>query len=193
MRTTPTQSGRKATEGTATRILNMAIFGAVWTAAGTGGIQGPLGVVLLIIGWIIAAVLVASSVRLRRGAKGLPGDDSPRAREQQKYILRRFNLIFGLELLAIAVSVFVLVLLGLGALAPVVVALIVGIHFFPLASLFEVRAYHLTGGVLCALALITLLSAPDVRLALVGIGSAITLFATATYMLAVGGRAARVH
>jgi hypothetical protein len=174
----------------------MAIFGALWTAAGSGGIEGPAGVVALITGWTIAAVLIVGSVRLRKGVASPSNDDPPRTRERQGHVLRRFNLVFGLELLAIAVSVFGLVLLDLGTLIPPVVALIVGIHFFPLASLFGMRAYYLTGGVLCALALITLVTlsdAPNVRLALAGMGSAITLFATAAYLLIIGGREARAR
>ena len=172
-------------------VLNMALFGAVWTAAGTGGIDGTVGVVILILGWAIAAALCVGSVRLRRGAEGLPLSDSPQAQARQRHTLRRFNLVFGLEIFTIAVAVFLLIRLGLGSLIPSVVALIVGVHFFPLASLFEVRAYHLTGAVLCALALVTLLFAPESRLALVGVGSAVTLFATSAYMLSLGGKAAR--
>lgn len=172
-------------------MLNMALFGAAWTAAGTGGIEGAVGVVILILGWLIAAALCIGSVRLRRGAEGLPRSDSPQAQSRRRHTLRRFNLVFGLEIVAIAVAVFFLVRLGLGSLIPSVVALIVGVHLFPLAKLFGIRAYHLTGAVLCALALVTLLFAPESRLALVGMGSAVTLFATSAYMLFLGGKATR--
>jgi hypothetical protein len=100
-------------------------------------------------------------------------------------------LVFVLEFAAIAVAVLVLVRLDLQSSIPSVVALIVGIHFFPLAGLFEARVYHLTGAVLCALALIAFLLAPESRLALVGVGSAATLFATSAYMLSVGAKATR--
>ena len=193
VRSTPVQAGREATVGTATGVLNMAFFGAVWTVAGSGGIEGATGVIVLIIGWAIALALCVGSVRLRRVAKGLPRNDSPQAQDRQKHNLRRFNLVFGLEFVAIVVAVFLLIRLGSGSLIPSVVALIVGIHFFPLATLFEVKVYHLTGAVLCALALATILFVPESRLALVGVGSAATLFVTSAYMLFLGGKAARAE
>jgi hypothetical protein len=189
MRSTPAQAGREVTAGTATGVLNMALFGAVWIAAGTGGIGGAAGIVVLVVGWTLAAALCVGSVRLRRGADSLPHDDSSQARTHRERVLRRFNLVLGLEFVAIAVAVFLLVRLSLVSLIPSVVALIVGMHFFPLATLFEVRTYRLTGAVLCALALVVLLFAPESRLALVGIGSAATLFVTAAYMLFLGVKA----
>jgi hypothetical protein len=39
-------------------------------------------------------------------------------------------------------------------------AIIVGIHFFPLAPLFQVRSHYLTGALLCLVAIVTLLVVP---------------------------------
>ena len=76
-------------------------------------------------------------------------------------------------------------------LPPGAVALIVGIHFFPLAELFKVRAYHATGAALCVLALVAFFLGPSARLPVVGMGCAATLYATAAYVLASGGKAVR--
>jgi hypothetical protein len=40
-------------------------------------------------------------------------------------------------------------------------ALIVGVHFFPLAALFQVKTHYLVGALLCLLAIITLLVVPE--------------------------------
>jgi hypothetical protein len=96
-----------------------------------------------------------------------------------------------MEFVAIAVAVLVLIRLGLQSSIPSVIALIVGVHFFPLAELFEARAFHLTGAVLCALALVAFLLAPESRLALVGMGSAATLFTSSVHMLFDGAKATR--
>lgn len=191
MSSTPDRADRAATQAMATGALNMAFFGAVWTAAGSGGIGGAAGVGVLVVGWTLAVVLCVGSVRLRRGARALPRDDSLQVQARRRSTLGRFNLVFGLEFLAIAVAVFLLVRLGLQSWIPSVVALIVGIHFFPLAELFGARVYHLTGALLCVLALVAFLLAPGSRLALVGVGSAATLFATSAYVLLVGARATR--
>lgn len=172
-------------------VLNTAVFGAVWTAAGTGGIDSAAGVVVLALGWVLAAVLIVGSVRLRKRAEGLLSDDSSQVR--RKHTLRRFNLAFGLELVAIVVAIFLLIRLGSGSLIPSIVVLIVGIHFFPLAVLFKISAYHLTGGVLCILALLTMAVMPEFRLVLAGLGSAVTLFATSAYMLFLGGKVTRAQ
>lgn len=175
----------------ATGAINMAIFGAVWTAAGSGGLAGASGVILLVVGWSIAAVLGVGALWLRRGARAFPDDVSPQAQADQRNRLRIFNSVFVLEFAAIAIAVFALLQFGMGSLIPSVVTLIVGIHFFPLARLFKVRAYHLTGALLCTLALTSLLLAPGARLAVVGMGSATTLFATAAYLLYFGS--ATIH
>ncbi|WP_195914020.1 hypothetical protein [Planomicrobium sp. YIM 101495] len=64
--------------------------------------------------------------------------------------------------------------------------MIVGVHFFPLASLFGVRIYHLTGGLICALALVTWIFIPvrisidryeaNAYMTVVGLGSAQELY-----------------
>ncbi|HEV7236370.1 MAG TPA: hypothetical protein VGN15_09330, partial [Ktedonobacteraceae bacterium] len=40
-------------------------------------------------------------------------------------------------------------------------AIIVGLHFLPLAALFEVKMYYLVGVLLCLLAIITLVVVPE--------------------------------
>jgi len=96
-----------------------------------------------------------------------------------------------LEGIAIALAVVLLGRYGMGTFIPAVVALIVGLHFFPLAGLYGVKVYYLTGAALCAVALVAFWVAPSARLQLVGLGSAAVLFATAAYILALGGKARR--
>ena len=188
-RTTP--PARELVEGSSTGALFMTIFGAVWGAAGAQALGGIAGAITLAASCALAAVLFLGVVRLRRGALGLPRDDSPGAREWRGRSLRRFNLVFGLQGVAIALSVFLLARYDLGPLVPAVVAIIVGVHFFPLARLYEIKAYHATGAALCVLGAVAFLLAPPTRLPLVGLGCAAALFATAAYMLYLGGQAKR--
>jgi uncharacterized membrane protein len=169
--------------------LLMALFGAVWAAAGAGTLEGAAGVILSAGSLVLAATLCLLSVRTRRGARGLSRDDSPQAKARRKYLSRRFNLVFGLEGVAIALAVVVLGRYALESLIPAVVTIIVGIHFFPLAKLFGVRAYYVTGAALCAIAVVAFLLAPASRLAFVGLGCAAALFATAAYVLSLVGEA----
>lgn len=182
---------RRLVEGSSTGALFMTIFGVVWGAAGAQALGGIVGAITLATSCALAALVFLGVGRLRREALDLPRDDSQRAREWRGRSSRRFNLVFGLQGVAIAVSVFLLVRYGLGTLVPAVVAIIVGIHFFPLAELYGVRAYHATGAALCVLGAVAFLLAPSARLPFVGLGCAATLFATAAYMLYLGGNTKR--
>jgi hypothetical protein len=175
--------GRDTAEGAANGALFMALFGVIWAAAGAGALGGVAGIVLRVVYLVLAVVLCLSSVSARLAARSLLRDDSPHARARREHLSRRFLLVFGLEGLAIALAVVVLGRYDLVSFIPAVVALIVGIHFFPLARLYGVRAYHVTGAALCALALVTFFLAPAWRLPFVGLGSGLTLFATAAYVL----------
>lgn len=57
-----------------------------------------------------------------------------------------FGIIFGLEAGAIALTSALLARSGHGEWIPVAVGLIVGVHFLPLAYVFEVPLYYWTGG-----------------------------------------------
>ena len=182
---------REATEGSSRGALFMALFGAIWATAGAGALDGAVRIVLLVISLVLAGALCLGAVRLRQGAWDLYFDNSPRARTRRKHVSRRFNLVFGLEGIAVALAVVLLGRYGMGTFIPAVVALIVGLHFFPLAGLYGVKVYYLTGAALCAVALVAFWVAPSARLQLVGLGSAAVLFATAGYILALGGKARR--
>ena len=185
----PPPSVRELVVGSSTGALFMTVFGVVWGAAGAQALGGVAGTILLASSGALALALFLGAVKLRRGALNLPRDDSQGARERRGRSSRRFNLVFGLEGVAIALAVILFGRSGMGALVPPVVAIIVGVHFFPLAELFRVRAYHATGAALCVLGAVAFVLGPSARLPFVGLGCAATLFATAAYMLYLGGRA----
>jgi hypothetical protein len=57
-----------------------------------------------------------------------------------------FNIIFAAEGLAIAITIAVCNATHHLELIPLVIAIIVGVHFFSFAPLFQVRLYYFTGG-----------------------------------------------
>lgn len=80
------------------------------------------------------------------GAANMPGSHDPAAAAKGKRAGMIFGIIFGLEGGAIAL---VSVLLGRsshGDWIPLAVGLIVGVHFLPLAYIFEMPVYYWTGG-----------------------------------------------
>lgn len=99
-----------------------------------------------------------------------------------------FNVIFAAEGLAIAITIAISNVTRHTELIPVILAIIVGVHFLPLASLFYVKFYYVTGALLCLLAISTLLFLPakislgelqiNTFMSVVGFGSTLILWGT---------------
>ncbi|MGG3798413.1 DUF7010 family protein [Metabacillus fastidiosus] len=100
--------------------------------------------------------------------------------------------------MAIAITIAVSNVTRHSELIPVVVAIIVGVHFLPLAPLFQVRLYYFTGALLCLLAIITWLFVPakitlgehqiNTFMSVVGFGSALILWGTGLAIWLMGRR-----
>ncbi|MDQ0268138.1 DUF7010 family protein [Cytobacillus purgationiresistens] len=109
-----------------------------------------------------------------------------------------FNIIFAAEGLAIAITIAVCNTTSHTELIPPIIAIIVGVHFFPLAPLFQVKLYYFTGALLCILAIITLMFMPEevtigeyqinAFMSVVGLGSALILWGTGLAILLIGRR-----
>ncbi|GEC08604.1 hypothetical protein SSP24_62590 [Streptomyces spinoverrucosus] len=149
-------------------------FGLVWWLAGTSAVGEPL--------WPVAALagcaLAAGVWRTGRG-RGKPGTAPP------PDVRRRFVWVNALQWLAIAVVAFGASKAGVPELIPALVAVVVGVHFLPLATLFGQRRFHLTGALLVvagvAGAAIGLVGAPASAVQMtVGFAAAIILWGTAS-------------
>jgi hypothetical protein len=99
-------------------------------------------------------VLLAGSAKLMRIANRYP-------RSQRKPVdSRAFGWINALQWIVIFIVVQILTRLHLDAFTVSAVAGIVGLHFFPLARLFNNRMHYLTGGAMVAWAAATAVFAP---------------------------------
>jgi len=141
--------------GLASAGFIMAFFGAAWWGWGVGGIQGVfLGetVVFFIILALATIILVSGGNLLSRAASRLPRDTSPggkaRGATEGKRYGRAFGLVFGLEIVIIALGSVLLNVFHHPEFLLPFVAIVVGVHFFPLAPLFNVRLYYVTGALL---------------------------------------------
>ena len=118
-----------------------------------------------------------------------------------KRIWMWFGIIFGTEFLLIALASILLSAFQLERFLAPVTALIVGIHFFPLARLFRVSMYYLTGVLLSVLALVAMIALMlDLPIAgpspynwslFVGFGTTLGLWLTAIYISRFGWRVMR--
>ncbi|MFD4490889.1 DUF7010 family protein [Lysinibacillus fusiformis] len=186
-----------AVRGTASGVFFMAFFGTLWAYTGIMGLHG-WGVLLLVTAVAIGIALFIGGFSLIRASRELTNQVSKTDLRQGKRTSFWFNIIFAAEGLAIAITIAVCNATRHPELIPVVIALIVGVHFFPLAPLFQVRLYYFTGTLLCLLAIMTWLCVPtkvtlgehqiNTFMSVVGFGSALILWGTGLAIWLMGRR-----
>ncbi|HET7579985.1 MAG TPA: hypothetical protein VFK33_11960 [Bacillales bacterium] len=148
--------------GTASGVLFMAFFGTAWAGIGIGGLQGWGTPWLLILAVCIGIVLFIGGIILFRSSSDLSNeiDETAAGRSRRKRISLGFNLTSGVEFALIAIAGAIFGSAGHFEYFFPVMALIVGVHFFPLAYLFQVKIHYVAGILLCLLALTTLFFVP---------------------------------
>lgn len=194
-----TDISKVAVRGTASGVMFMAFFGTVWAAVGIGGLQGWGSVWLLILAVLIGAALFVSGITLIRGSRSLSNETNNR---NSKRVGMWFNIVFAAEFVLIFIAAIVCGSVGHFEWFFPIMAIIVGTHFFPLAYLFQVRIYYVTGTLLCLLGIAILLFVPlKINLgqheiiawwALVGFGSMLVLWVTSVVILSMGRKLLRM-
>ncbi len=193
---------RASSTGLASAGFMMAFFGAAWWAWGVGGIHGVFfgeKAAFFIVLAFATLILVSGGMLLSRAASRLPHDPSPaeqaRSQAEGKRYGIAFGAVFGLEMVTIALGSTLLNVFHHPEFRLPFVSIVVGVHFFPLARLFNVRLYYVTGALL-VLAGVTVMLAVSVHTmignlhawnALVGSICAVILWITGIYAL-LGGR-----
>ncbi len=164
-------------------------FGIVWLLLGLfRGRPSPKWLRLSLVA--VGIVLATSVVILAMRASKLPFDLAPLTAQQlglNREIARHFYLVFGFELAAIFLAVVVLNLIHYPDYILSGIALIVAVHFFPLAALFKAPVYYGTALVGCAIGLIGFFMADAaLRQKVVGISFGLLLWATAAWIAWIG-------
>lgn len=155
---------------TSTGAIIMSAFGVIWWVVGLRATGQPS---LLTYG-VPLAVAVAITAACLRGRVAEPETDEERRRRG-----RLVGIASAAEGVAIFIVVNVLVNVGLRDEVAPAIALIVGLHFLPLARWLPARPYYVTAATLAALGLGGfLIQSPERRLALVSAGAACTLWVT---------------
>lgn len=192
---------RPAMQGVASGILFLTFFGALWGLLGTGSLNGLVHIIALIVVGVITLVFLGIAIMFMRYAGTLPETVSEEDAATGKRIWRWFGVVFGAEAVLIALASILLSNFQLSYFIPPMTGLIVGIHFLPLARLFRVPAYYITGALLIVLALVALAAlllglpladpSPWNWSIFVGIGATITLWLTTLYLARFGLRMMR--
>jgi hypothetical protein len=111
---------------------------AFWTARPSWSIPA---------GFVATIALLGLCVMRLIALRNVPSIDDPAAAAKGKRAGMFFGIIFGAEGGLIALCAALLARVGLDIWIPIAVAVIVGLHFIPLARLFEVRLYYWTGAI----------------------------------------------
>ena len=164
-------------------------FSIIWLLLGLfSGRPSPqwLRLSLLFAGIVLSASITMLGVR----AYNLPLNLVPMTAQQlaaKREIARHFYLIFGIQLAAIFVAIVVLNLIRYPDYIVCGIALIVAVHFFPLAALFKAPLYYGTALVGCAIALFGFFMADaGLRQKVVGLSFGLLLWATAAWIAWIG-------
>ncbi len=188
-----TETSPRYLVGLARGSLVLIFFGTLWAGLSLPGLRDwGLWTVIVIAGVMTVALLVPSFTTLRAAQSLHLEKMTPEEQASGKKVARRFGLVVGVEWTVAIVAANVLLILFNHPefIAPVLV-LIIGLHFLPLAPLFQVRVYSLVGTVLSLLgggALLALLfglplSGLYTWSVIVGLGTACILWLTSLYIL----------
>jgi hypothetical protein len=116
----------------------LTVFGLAWWLLGASAVGESLWPVAAAAGCAVAmGVWRTGPDSQRSGRAPLPAD-----------VRRRFAWINALQWLAIAVVAGGALAVGVAELIPGLVAVVVGLHFLPLAALFRLPRFHLTGALM---------------------------------------------
>ncbi len=173
--------------GRSAGVTVCAAMGLAWMASALGGLNGIVAVPVLVAGVAIAAVLLRGARRIRRSATAQPV--SATSGTDLGSVRRRFNLVVAGECIAIGVALNLLIHTDHRRWIPTAICAVVGLHFVPLARLFNVPLYYATAGALCLVAATTVIvgafGGPEsVWQLLPGFGAALALWITGARLLA---------
>src|SRR5699024_847532 len=123
------------------------VYGFFWNGmGGIGGLRVSVAIWLMILAILIGAALFFSGIMMIRQSRHLPNTNKFR---NAKNVKKWFNIVFEVEFVLIGIAAIVTNVIGHFDWFFPIMAIIVGVHFFPLAHLFQVSAYYVTGMLLC--------------------------------------------
>lgn len=193
MNTTQPTIPRIAIQSVGTGLMMMTFFTMMWAGIAYGSMTSN-GLVVLILFSLIAAVLIINGLKFFRESKRFPKSENEADKAEEKRTGKWFGIIIGAEGLLIFVGINIVINLGHADLTIPVIALIVGLHFYPLARVFRrtIDYYLATWTTIVAIIGITLIlnrsystAAVD---AFVGVGTAIATSCYGIYMIYTGRR-----
>jgi hypothetical protein len=183
---------RIAIQSIATGLIMMAAFTMIWAMMGHFGLAGRDNNIEIIVFALLAVLFIIRSIYFFGAAKKFPVSMTEADKERGKKEGMWFGIIFGAEGLGIVIAINIVRNLGHNDLTIPVIALVVGLHFYPLAKVFRRKLdyYLATWSTLIAiLSIVFTLNhtlPPNDILAFTGIGLAIATSSYGIYMIIYG-------
>ena len=181
-----------AVKSISTGLVMMAFFTLLWACIGFAGLKGGNYWFALLIFPAFSILFVVNAIKLFGIVKYFPKLTSEADIAEEKKMGKWFGIIFGAEGLGIFIGINVVINLGHPDLTIPVIALVVGLHFFPLAKVFKrtIDYYLATWSTLIAVSAIVFTlnktMTENAVLAFVGIGIAIATSCYGFYMIYAG-------
>jgi hypothetical protein len=192
METKPHKIPRVAIQSVATGLLLMAIFTTMWAGIASSSLHGDTKYFEIAFFSTLVIGFIGSSVYFFSVAKRFPvlSSDADKARGKKEGMW--FGIIFGGEGLGIFIAVNLVINLGHPDLVIPAIALVVGLHFYPMAKLFKrtLDYYIATWSTIIAICGIVFTlnktMAPAHIILFVGIGMAFSTICYGLYMMRTG-------
>jgi len=192
MNTKPIPIPKIAMQVIAGGLLLMAFFTIMWSGIALGSLQGVGRIINLLVFWGSALAFIGYAIYFFRSVKRFQPVTTELEKAEGKKMGTAYGIIFGLEGIFIPVAVFICFQLGKPELSLPAIALVVGLHFYPMARIFQrtLDYYLATWATLIAIGAIvltlkhTILPVPV--LAILGVGMAITTTIYGINMIKIG-------
>ncbi|HZR39101.1 MAG TPA: hypothetical protein VFB12_03225 [Ktedonobacteraceae bacterium] len=182
---------RQVMQGRASGIFVATIFGAFWGLSATVFLSDVVRVSAYVLIGLVTLAFFGVGTQLLRYSRKLSSTVTREEAVRLKSVRRGFVIVSVAEVVLIVLAVALLGRSGASHFTLPVIALIVGVHFLPLARLFNVRVYYLTGALLSLLSLIALVAlllglqlagpSPNNWSLFVSVGAALVLWLTQFY------------
>jgi len=151
--------GRRRNLGLAGGSLWLVASSTAFAAVSLLVVRSPVATALLVTISVVAVALIVMSIAMLRAVFQVRDATQPRPLEGRR-LWRRFGAIVAAEGLALTGVTLACVITHRWALIAPLDLMIVGLHFLPLARLFDVPRYNMTGALFCGIPIVTMLLIP---------------------------------
>ncbi|MFB5663485.1 hypothetical protein [Alteribacillus sp. HJP-4] len=195
------RSGKVGSNGGSVRCHLYGFFGTLWSITGLMGLLGWGAPFLSFLLLFLGIAFLAGGMSLLTQARRLPSQQREEGYRRGRRIVLWFNIIFIVQGLAVGTTIVICNTIGRTEMIPAVIALMVGIHFIPLAYLFQVRLYYATGILICGTAVLSLFLPSQIQfgehliipqLSILGFGGALILWVTGLLIWKTANRSLKI-